>query len=842
MNLDYCHLFISRQILCKLLVVVGLLLLLVQVNSTHTYAQGKKTRYEHIQEKKNKLNRRYKRRGDKGKSNSAKLRSTKFKTRSRQGERSYRGDITGRRVVTKTSPRRNVNHAQPNPYAGRKKMGEARRAKATPRVAPKYSTRERERAWSGNAAGRAISRRSQRTTYTGKKSYQGNSVRSASRDPERPQKVKRIKPRSASGAYRIRRRKNPYSFRRTTPWEKAYKGDITGRKMRLKGSSVQTYIQKPPRTRFSGGGAKGDKQYSGNIQPGYLSSKKQGERAWKNDISGRKLRKRTDSDRPKFGGAKYQPYFSKKRKGDKPFKGRLPGSGFRSASRGSEVGGKKKLEGRGPQTQDNKIAGFHGNIKGGKPIKGGGSISGRRWNNRGRAVEGRGPKTQDNRIAGFQGNVKGGRPVKGGGSVSGKTWNNKGRAVEGRGPRSQDNKIAGFQGNLKGGRPAKGGGSISGRTWNNKGRAVEGRGPRSQDNKIAGFQGNLKGGRPAKGGGSISGKTWNNKGRAVEGRGPRSQDTKIAGFHGNIKAGRPAKGGGSISGKRWNNKGQAIQGRGPKSQDNKIAGFHGNIKAGKPAVGGGSISGKRWNNKGKAIEGRGPRSQDTKIAGFQGKLKGYRLYKGGGSVSRDHWNNDNESTTKDKLGFQDFFIAKFTGFSKAKFKYKRSPHAADEALKKRNIGKNEKRAGNFQGRTKSYKYVSNKAASDESIKKRAPGDGYIKSGSYTGGVKQTWKYKSNKLSAEGAIKGRVPGKAAMKAGNFQGNVKMNKGSLQNRHPSYKYVSTGKNGKEEKKNIFNLKLLWTRLFKKEENQPEYLKGKDKRGGPRYDKREQGLWND
>jgi hypothetical protein len=41
-------------------------------------------------------------------------------------------------------------------------------------------------------------------------------------------------------------------------------------------------------------------------------------------------------------------------------------------------------------------------------------------------------------------------------------------------------------------------------------------------------------------------------------------------------------------------------------------------------------------------------------------------------------------------------------------------------------------------------------------------------------------------------------------------------------------------------LTNLKLWWARTFKKQETQPENLKYKGKK--PRYDKGEDGLWNE
>ncbi len=264
------------------------------------YAQEGKSKLERQNERKNKSNRRLKRRGDKGKSNKRSLRATRFKTRNRQGEKAFRGDITGRKVVTKISPRpSNAAKARPNPYAGAPRGGEKSRFRAR-NVAPRFSRRPNERAaratggfmtaskrgeraWRGNAQGRAISTRSRKITFTRKNRYQRfpGSARSITRDPERPRKRTRIVPRSVSGTNRIRKGRSPYSaFRRQTPWEKAFKGDITGRTFRTKRTTDRPIIQKPSPTRYSSQSRINDRPYHGRMKGGFQTATKPSERAW----------------------------------------------------------------------------------------------------------------------------------------------------------------------------------------------------------------------------------------------------------------------------------------------------------------------------------------------------------------------------------------------------------------------------------------------------------------------------------------------------------------------------------------------------------------------------------
>jgi hypothetical protein len=91
----------------------------------------------------------------------------------------------------------------------------------------------------------------------------------------------------------------------------------------------------------------------------------------------------------------------------------------------------------------------------------------------------------------FQGNIKTKRPESGGGSVSGKVWNNSGQAIAVRTPQ-QGVRAARFQGSIKASQPAKGGGSISGKLWNNREKAIVGTLPSRNAFKVDGYPGKMK--------------------------------------------------------------------------------------------------------------------------------------------------------------------------------------------------------------------------------------------------------------------------------------------------------------------------------------------------------------
>jgi len=107
-------------------------------------------------------------------------------------------------------------------------------------------------------------------------------------------------------------------------------------------------------------------------------------------------------------------------------------------------------------------------MKSRKPIKGGGSISGRLWNNRGKAIAVRIPSSGAAKAGIYQGNLKTGKLFK---------------------YRDQGEEFAGF---IKAKKPVKGGGSISGKLWNNKENPIDVRTPLDEDANAANYSGKIK--------------------------------------------------------------------------------------------------------------------------------------------------------------------------------------------------------------------------------------------------------------------------------------------------------------------------------------------------------------
>jgi hypothetical protein len=102
-------------------------------------------------------------------------------------------------------------------------------------------------------------------------------------------------------------------------------------------------------------------------------------------------------------------------------------------------------------------------------------------------------------------------------------------------------------------------------------------------------------------------------------------------------------------------------------------------------------------------------------------------------------------------------------------------------------------------------------------------------------------YFRNPNSSRLALKVAAPGKATARIKDYQGNAKMKKYSGGNLHPDAEFAhSLRDNVKEERTLLMNVKLMWSRLFRKSETQPDNIKQKVK--PPKYDKREKGLWYD
>ena len=726
-----------------------------------------------------------------------------FKRPKQKKERAYSGDITGRRIRTKNFETKRPEIVS-QPSTTRRRPSGSR----TPRAG------NRNQYVSGNATAPRMSQRpvSNRSTLARLNKLQ-------SRKPKEGGRKVSVVPRSASSPFIKRKSTNVWAHfpRPKRQSERAVTTDIAGERLRTKNyrSPRPGLLPSSPRTTQRGG----DRAYKGPASGGYKSRTRSG-KGWQGDVARRRLIDRNSSSDRGFLG-KARPWGHRTattpgetRPGKYPVPVKTPKAGLGIGKfKGNIRGGRKGFGNQGE--------GFSGSIKSRRRPQGGGSVSGRAWNNDGYAIAGRTPRKGALKIGTYQGNIRGR-----------KGFNDQGE---------------GFTGNIKSRRPSKGGGSISGRVWNNNNQPNPVRPPGIGANGVD-YAGRNKGGR----------KTFADQGE---------------GFTGSIKARRPAKGGGSISGRTWNNNNQPNPvrppGMGAKGVDyagrmrggrkvfaDQGEGFSGTIKARRPAKGGGSISGKLWNNDNTPVAVRVPqRSQGEEFSGnlrggrkvfadqgegYSGAIKARRPAKGGGSISGKLWNNDEKPievrAPKSKQG------GEFAGNIKMRKGYVKNPNAADEALKK-NREKTTFLADGLHVRVKQHPYGKKPNAADGSLPGWKPSKESIRASEFSK-VMKSYKYVRNGSSADDALKVREPGKAFARATDFQGNIKMRKFELfgkRGMHPDAQFVKTNKNNVDGERGVFtNFKLWWARLFKKNETQPDHLK--DKGHKPRYDKGEQGMWND
>ncbi|MFZ5971593.1 MAG: hypothetical protein ACOYXA_08360, partial [Bacteroidota bacterium] len=486
-----------------------------------------------------------------------------FSQSPRGRERSWRGDVSGspvRKVKPRTAeaarsnvyPQRGayVNNPSRKPQKPKRYYGHTRTASGQPIV--RRIPQQKQRAWKGDIKGGPVgnppsatgrtknvySQKNQYSRYTGKVKDRKERPISNSAVVRRAQRLgssDRLlggggRPSSASGQFIQRGRKNVY-WGKFTKSGKAVTRDLAGRPLRTRNfrsmpaglvgrDTIPNFGRKPG----------GDRAWRGQSK-GYVSVQPSRQRAWQGDVAKWKLRRLQPKRSIENAGARVYPRklsISSSGKAGRP----LPGSGFQSRTRGPSHGG-DPISPRSPGKGAKKLSIALGRTKGQRPLKGGGSVSGKLWNNNRTPIDPRIPPAGAQRAGKFAGNMR--RDARPGFGDQGE----------------------GFSGYIKTTRPAKGGGSVSGRLWNNNRTPIDPRIPPAGAQKAGKFAGNMR--RDARPGFSDQGEE----------------------FSGYIKTRRPPKGGGSVSGKLWNNNGEPVDvikaGRGTQ----RASQFQGDIKAGK---------------------------------------------------------------------------------------------------------------------------------------------------------------------------------------------------------------------------------------------------------------------
>jgi len=362
-----------------------------------------------------------------------------------------------------------------------------------------------------------------------------------------PQSVKRKPPQTVGG------------FRSATHSGKAWSGDISGKRLRKTGTK--------------GNAEKAGKfvwpRKLSVTASGERTGKPLNQKAGSATRAGRASLKPVPTKQPGLGGGAFIMFS----KSGKPKK-RISGSGGSvSGKLWNNRNQPVSVSSAGAGTIN--ASRFSGRTKSRRPGKGGGSVSGQIWNNRNAPVSVSTAGAGTVRASKFKGRIKGiiGRgsfttiglnftgytktrkPEKGGGSVSGKLWNNRNTPLAAQPGGRGTLRAAAFQGNVKTRRPEKGGGSVSGKLWNNRNTPLASLPPGGGTLRAAAFQGKAKTRRPEKGGGSISGQLWNNRNQPIAVETGGQGAARASQYRGKMKynkpeqtAGKPAKYSGNIKG------------------------------------------------------------------------------------------------------------------------------------------------------------------------------------------------------------------------------------------------------------------------------------------------------
>jgi hypothetical protein len=611
-----------------------------------------------------------------------------------KGEKAITTDVSG-------NPLRKKNYRTPpneiikpkDPYGGRKKSSGDRAYAGTFRSGYTSVSKRSEKAWIGDVSGQPIRQRSsKRTEVAGRRSpgqaKAGGSISASGKYRSNQPFIGGGGSMSGSGKYRSNK-------------------SLNGREGSLSVSNKNrsnVYVPK-------GGGS-----ISGS--PKYRTNKPLNSRAGSLSVSGQN---RSNAFIPKGGGSISA---SGNYRSNKPFKSRT---------------GTLSVSGQN-RTYDLKRGG-------------GGSISGKVWNNNSQPIITKAPgigatgmaRVQSKRNskqpmkvfssdmeANFQGDIKARNPEKGGGSVSGKLWNNNNRPIMAKAPgigatgmarvqRKRNSKQpmkvfssdmeANFQGDIKTRNPEKGGGSVSGKLWNNNNRPIAVKTPGIGATALARYQKKTNSNEPTK---------------------IFSSDLE-ANFQGNIKTKEPKKGGGSISGKLWNNNGQPIAVRTPTGAQASAVGYSGRIKL--PTFKRAYV--RNPNAVEKALKKESPYETVYMADGLQVTVKAKqtgtkpKAVKGslpGLAPSR--------ATVK---------ASEYSRSVKIYWSYKHNPSSADESQKTIAPTKNFNRASAFSGRTRLTKnYIHNPMSDKEALKVIAPGRAYARITDYQGNIKMG-KYKDKRF-------------------------------------------------------------------------------------------------
>ncbi|HOO10707.1 MAG TPA: hypothetical protein PKW06_12275, partial [Cyclobacteriaceae bacterium] len=389
--------------------------------------------------------------GDRPIPNQKQVREARFKTIKKR-KRIKTRDISGRRLRTlnkSSASRANRRWEQPDTYRGRDRAKTDKAARPRGRIFDTPPS-DRSRAWKGDISGHKIRIQSEKSRSARSNVFpqRGPFVNNPSKKPRARPKVYQ---RTASGAFPVRR--VPQDRQR------AWKGNIKGGPVGTPSRSGRYKKVYPQSGRFVNHSSKSGR----DIQRAYPNESKI-KRAAKRESPSRRGKRGSVFPHTRSGPfimrGKKNVYWGKFSKGEKPYKGDITGRpvrmrNFRSVPAGLVGRDSLKFFGRRPRGDKayrGRAGGGWGSIRGRNknlaplPPRAPG-IGADGVNYSGRFRRGELSPVFSRQGTGYPGNLKSRRRAKGGGSVSGKRWNNNGTPIPVRTPRNTG--IAGFSGTFR---------------------------------------------------------------------------------------------------------------------------------------------------------------------------------------------------------------------------------------------------------------------------------------------------------------------------------------------------------------------------------------------------------
>jgi hypothetical protein len=289
--------------------------------------------------------------------------------------------------------------------------------------------------------------------------------------------------------------------------------------------------------------------------------------------------------------------------------------------------------------------------------------------------------------------------LKGGGSVSGKLWNNRNAPIDRTVLPRGSEKPGTFSGNLRGSqrnnfntqgddftgyikakKPEKGGGTVSGQPRNNRDLPVARKTLPSGSTKPVSYTGNLH---------AKEGKTMKEVGGS---------------FQGYDKAKKQAKGGGSVSGTLWNNSGESITQLEHNRDSKALVNFEGRSKrhSGKPSTAGFDDYGK---NTMKRDFTQSPKAVDESTRKHTPNRDGFDIEGNKVTVARGNYSNREHSVRGALKGIAPLRGAErasqYSSGPTARAERRHNPKSADDAMKSTYYGgRTTARVGAFHGNVK----------------------------------------------------------------------------------------------------------------------------------------------